>query len=108
MKDITLIVIHLALTAVKLLSDAGLRAVIAENVLLKQQLIVLRRPRQRAPNLTVMDRFVFGFGSLLLRPRRIRKIGIALQPSTLLCEFWKSMKSRRSLTSQFLIHSLNG
>jgi len=29
------------------------RAVIAENLLLKQQLIVLRRPRQRAPNLTV-------------------------------------------------------
>lgn len=68
MKDIALIVIHLALTVAKRLSAAGLRAVVTENVLLKQQLIVLHRPRQRAPNLTVMDRFVFGFGSLLLRP----------------------------------------
>ena len=40
-----------------------MRAVVAENVLLKQQLIALRRPRQRALNLTVMESFVFGFGS---------------------------------------------
>jgi hypothetical protein len=32
-----------------------MRAVIAENLLLKQQLIVLRRARQRAPNLSVGD-----------------------------------------------------
>ena len=68
MKDIALIVIHLAATVAKLLSAGGLRAVVAEHVLLKQQLIVLRRPRQCAPNLAVMDGFVFGFGSLLLRP----------------------------------------
>ncbi len=60
MKDIVLIVIHLAVTVAKLLGPGGMRAVVAENVLLKQQLIVLRRPRRRAPNLTVMDRFVFG------------------------------------------------
>ena len=74
MKDIFLIVIHLAVTAAKLLGPGGMRAVIADNVLPKQQLIVLRRPRRRAPNLTVTDRFVFGFGSLFLRPERIRKV----------------------------------
>ena len=47
----------------------GVRAVIAENLLLKQQLIVLRRPRQRAPRLTASDRLLFGFGSLFLSPR---------------------------------------
>ena len=36
----------------------GVRAVIAENLVLKHQLIVLRRPRQRAPNLTVSERLV--------------------------------------------------
>ena len=84
MKDIALIVIHLSVMAAKMLGPGGLRAVVAENVLLKQQLIVLRRPRRRAPNLTVMDRFLFGFGSLFLRPQRIPKIAIGLQPSTLL------------------------
>jgi len=40
----------------KLCGLGGVRAVIAENLLLKQQLIVLRRARQRAPNLTLRDR----------------------------------------------------
>src|SRR5688572_13626705 len=45
-----------------------MRAVIAENLVLKQQLIVLRRGRQRAPNLTLNDRLLCGFGSLFLSP----------------------------------------
>jgi hypothetical protein len=58
--------------------------VIAENLLLKQQLIVLRRARQRAPNLTLSDRLICGFGSLFLSSGRIRKLAIAMRPSTLL------------------------
>jgi putative transposase len=58
--------------------------VIAENLLLKQQLIVLRRGRERAPNLTRRDRLLFGFWSLFLTPGRIRKVAVALRPSTLL------------------------
>ncbi len=61
-----------------------MRAVIAENLLLKQQLIVLRRARQRAPNLRVGDRLLCGFGSLFLSPGRIRKVAIGVRPSTLL------------------------
>ena len=57
---------------------------IAENLLLKQQLIVLRRARRRAPNLTRSDRRLCGFESLFLNPGRIRKLAIALRPSTLL------------------------
>lgn len=57
---------------------------IAENLLLKQQLIVLRRGRQRAPNLTRRDRLLCGFGSLFLGPGRIRTVAIGLRPSTLL------------------------
>jgi transposase InsO family protein len=56
----------------------------AENLLLKQQLIVLRRARQRAPNLKRSDRLLCGFWSLFLSPERIRKVAIALRPSTLL------------------------
>ena len=84
MKDIVLIVIHLAVTAAKLFGPGGVRALVAENLLLRQQLIVLRRPRRRGPNLTVWDRFLFGFGSLFLSPGRIRKvaIGLHLEPST--------------------------
>jgi len=84
MKDILLTIFHVAVVVVKLLGPGGVRAVIAENLLLKHQLIVLRRPRRRAPNLTVLDRFLFGFGSLFLSPGRIRKVAIGLRPSTFL------------------------
>ena len=54
----------------------GVRAVIAEHLLLKQQLLILHRLRQRAPHLTASDRRLFGFWSLFLSPGRIRKIAI--------------------------------
>ena len=84
MKDLLLPLLHLAVTATKLCRPGGVRAVIAENLLLKQQLIVRRRSRQRAPNLRVGDRLLCGFGALFLSPGRIRKVAIGLRPSTLL------------------------
>ena len=84
MKDLLLPLLHLAVTAAKLCRPGGVRAVIAENLLLKQQLIVRRRSRQRAPTLRVGDRLLCGFGALFLSPGRIRKVAIGLRPSTLL------------------------
>ena len=49
MKDLLLTLLHLAVMTATLCGPGGVRAVIAENLLLKQQLIVVRRPRQRAP-----------------------------------------------------------
>jgi hypothetical protein len=70
-KDLLLTLLHLAVLTAKLCAPGGVRAVIAENLLLKQQLIVLRRVRHRAPNLTRGDRLLCGFGSLFLSPGRI-------------------------------------
>src|SRR6195256_6793583 len=84
MKDFLLPLLHLAVTTAKVCGPGGVRAVIAENLVLKQQLIVLRRGRRRAPSLTMSDRLLCGFASLFLSPGRIRKLAIALRPSTLL------------------------
>ena len=84
MKALLLTLLHWAVMTATLCDPGGVRAVIAENLLLKQQLIVLRRPRQRAPRLTASDRLLFGFGSLFLSPGRIRKVAIGVRPSTLL------------------------
>jgi hypothetical protein len=46
-------------------------AVIAENIPLKHELTVLCRPRKRAPNLSTLERFLFGFGSLFPSGERI-------------------------------------
>jgi putative transposase len=84
MRDLLLALLHLAVVTAKLCRSGGGRAVMAENLLLKQQLIVLRRARKRAPNLTSSDRLLCGFWSIFLSAGRVRKAAIALQPSTLL------------------------
>ena len=58
MKDVLFGLLHLSVMAAKLCGRGGARAVMAENLLLKQQLIVLRRGRQRAPNLRPSDRLL--------------------------------------------------
>jgi putative transposase len=83
MRDLLLALLHLAVVTAKLCGSGGVRAVMAENLLLKQQLI-MRGTRKRAPNLTSSDRLLCGFRSIFLTAERIRKVAIALQPSTLL------------------------
>ena len=51
MKHLLLALLDLVVTVAKLCRPGGVRAVISENLLLKQQLLVLGRSRQRAPNL---------------------------------------------------------
>ena len=82
MTDFLLTLLDLAVTTAKVCGPGDVRAVMAENLLLKQQLIVLRRARRRAPNLTQSDRLLCGFWSLFLSPERIRKVAIAFRPST--------------------------
>jgi hypothetical protein len=83
MKDIAILLVHLLTTVAKFLGRGGTKAIIAENLLLKQQLLVLTRSRRRAPNLSNADRFLMGFWSLFLRPGRIAKVAVSIQPSTL-------------------------
>ena len=84
MKDIVILLVHLLTTVVKLLRPGGTKAVIAENLLLKQQPLVVTRSRRRSPNLSTPDRLIMGFWSLLLRPDRIFKVAVGIRPSTLL------------------------
>src|SRR5207244_13097380 len=101
MKNLLIILLHFAVVTAKLCGPGGVLAVIAENLVLKQQLIVLRRGRQRAPNLTLTDRLICGLASLFLSPGRIRKVAIGLRPSTLLAFHQASVhrKYRRLFSS---------
>ena len=69
MRDLLLLAIHLFVTVAKLLRPGGVRAVAAESLLLKHQLIVSNRSRQRAPNLTTSDRYVLGLITVFVSPR---------------------------------------
>jgi putative transposase len=83
MRELLLLAIHLLVTFAKLVRPGGVRAVAAESLLLKHQLLISNRSRQRAPNLTSIDRIVLGLTTLLVSPRRIAKLGALLKPATL-------------------------
>ncbi len=84
MKNAIVLLVHLLARLAVLLGTGGTRAVLAENILLKQQLLVLQRSRRRAPNLRTADRLLFGFCSQFLSPRRLIRTAIILKPATLL------------------------
>lgn len=84
MKNAILLLVHLLARFAILLGTGGTRAVLVENILLKQQLLVLQRSRRRAPNLRTADRLLFGFCSQFLSPRRLIRTAIILKPATLL------------------------
>src|ERR1039458_6438627 len=84
MRDLVILFIHLSATFARLLGPGGLRSVVAESVLVKQQLLILNRSRQRSPNLRASDRLVAGWCALFLRPSRLIRSAIVLKPSTLL------------------------
>src|SRR6266566_6361507 len=83
-QHILLILLQLASSLARLFRPGGAKALVAENLLLKHQLLILRRSRRRAPNLRSSDRLLFGLGSLLLSPRRLAHTAILVKPSTLL------------------------
>ncbi len=43
------------------------------------QLLITNRSRQRAPNLTSLDRFILGLTTLLVNPGRIVKLAVAVK-----------------------------
>ena len=76
--------LYAIVTIIRLGKPGGLRCVVAESVLMRQQLLILNRGRKRAPNLRSSDRIVAGLCTLLMRPIRVLRSAIVLKPATLL------------------------
>ncbi len=55
-------------TLVCLLGPGGVRSIVAESLLLKHQLLIVNRSRQRSPNLFAWDRILAGLRRLQKRP----------------------------------------
>jgi hypothetical protein len=84
MRTVIVLAIHLVVTILKLLQPGGLRTVAAENLVLKHQLLISQRGRQRAPNLGSLDRTLLGLRTLFLSTKRICQVSVLLKPATLL------------------------
>jgi putative transposase len=84
MRYLVVLFIHFIATLARLLRPGGARSIVAESLLLKHQLLILNRSRQRAPNLSASDRILAGWLALWLRPTRLLRSAIVLKASTLL------------------------
>ena len=62
--------------------------------MLKHQLVISNRSRQRAPNLITLDRFVLGLTTLFVSPHRIAKLSAILKRATLF-KFHKALVDRK-------------
>jgi hypothetical protein len=77
-----------------MLTPGGVKAVIAENMAMRQQLITLSRSRKRTPKLTNLDRLLFGLIAVLLPFKRIQRIAVIIKPSTIL-RFHRALVNRK-------------
>ena len=81
MRHLVVLFIHFMATLARLLGPGGVRSLVAESLLLKHQLLILNRSRQRSPNLSAWDRILAGWMAILVRPTRLLRSAILLKPS---------------------------
>jgi putative transposase len=84
MRHIAVLVYHLVACIIKLLRPGGIKSIAAENLILRQQLIVMKRTRSRSPRLTQGDRTLFGILAHIIPKHRLRKLAIIVKPATIL------------------------
>ncbi|WNO08947.1 integrase core domain-containing protein [Teredinibacter sp. KSP-S5-2] len=70
------------------------RSIVTENILLRQQLLILSRKQKRCPNLKTEDRFVFSLCAEFLSLQRITKNAVLLKPATIL-RFHTALKNKK-------------
>ena len=102
MRNLGILFVPVIATLARLWGPGGIRSVVAESVLVKQQRLILNRSRQRSPHLRTSDRLVAGLCALLIRPARLIRAAIVLRPSTLLSlhQALRNRKYRRLFSSQ--------
>lgn len=79
---------------IMLCKPAGNKAIMAENLALRQQLIVLKRKYNRSPNLKFSDRVAFAIFGALISPARLFKTAIIIKPKTIL-SFHQALVERK-------------
>ena len=94
MRHLIVLFIHLIAVLTQLFQPGGVRSLVAESLLLKHQLLILNRSRQRSPTLSSWDRILAGWMALLVRPTRLLRSAIVLKPSSLLA-LQKAMSKRK-------------
>src|SRR5712671_2208021 len=111
MRELVILFVHALATLARLLGPGGIRSALAESVLVKRQLLILNRSRQRSPNLRTSDRLVAGLCALLISGtllRTCRQRGsfyngcqASSRPESRRDGFWNQQRGRPSCRTPF-------
>jgi putative transposase len=88
------LIAHLLVILARLTSPGGVRAVAAESLAVKHQLLIMKRSQRRSPKLTAWDRLLLGCCTLWVSPRRVGRIALTVKTSTLL-RFHRALVKRK-------------
>ncbi len=94
MKEIFELIIHFVVILIRLTKHGGVKTVVADTLVMKQQLIILNRNKKRSPKLHTSERFMFAFFSLFFDKNRLHKVAIIFKPATIL-RFHKALVNRK-------------
>jgi putative transposase len=79
---------------IKILRPSGAKSIMAENILLRQQLISIARHHSRSPKLTPWDRIIYAVSMVWINPKRLLSIAVVIKPATLL-KFHQALVKRK-------------
>ena len=87
-------ILELICLFLRLSRRGGTAGLVAEVILLRQQLLVLTRGKKKSPPLTTFDRVVMALCAFKMTPSRIAKASIAIASSTLL-DFHRALINKK-------------
>lgn len=96
MKTMLLQFLTLMVCILRVTKSGGIKAVIAENLLLRQQLLVLTRGKCRCPSMKPPERIILAFCTHMISPKRIGKCAIGVAKATLLSLYRALVKKKYS------------
>ncbi len=84
MNRIAVTILHIIALLIRSRNSSGIKTLIAENLILKQQLLVMTQKSKRCPPLSTADRIILGLCTLTMTPKRIERAAVIMSSSTLL------------------------
>lgn len=94
MRNFIALFAHRVITLARLIGPGGARSIVAESLLIKHQLLIVNRSRQRAPNLRTCDRMLLSVFALLMRPARLVNSAVIIRSATIL-RFHRALEDRK-------------
>ena len=94
MKEFFILTFHFLRALLVVIKPGGVKSIVAENVMLRHQLIIIGRSRKRSPNLSVWDRLKLAFITAIIKPSALFKNAIIIKPSVLI-KFHKALVKKK-------------